>query len=554
MKKILDNTLTYITLSTHAKKMKKHFLTWIIGLFLLTFTSQTLADIPDLPLKKDLTPKKGLPQNPKTDDTLILPQTKNQLPKITTYPYIQTPYKEKRSTVLNVLKESVFGNDTPPQSLANGQVTTYDPMYLAIVSSMYSRLPERDDSQYNQVNLPPISDSNYRKVMKYSDVCPNPIKAFVKLSKQKNPHTFILLPGAYATWKRGSFNNQTISALENHFNDPNIISFAGYLSPAFLEGVCDEIPWDALSIARDLYSRLRVYLNTINSNPFKTGVIGFSGGGGLAIELLATDSQTQMDQRNTLHAELESQTKENRLFGLGGAVFSPTLHGRVIFHNLDTAISEIEHTKALTTIGFKNIVFMALAHRDLKMNWEDIIDYYEYDPQDFLERAFNEFTHVDLADTLKAVGVDPLNINGELSYYNAYVNTGFRETLHSALQTEIEAYQGKPVNLGGMVLPEGELDTLYDKETNIKPALDQIDRPLTIYLSQDDPVLSSYNAGGQPQAITEILKSAGKNPAITVFNPKYGGHIGVFLDPIFEDLIQAVFTKDKKTFLEQLYN
>ena len=504
MKKVLDNTLTYITLLTHVKKMKNSFLTQITCLLLLTFTFQTLAGNQKL-VEHD-------------------------------------SYSKQQANVLEVLQKSVFGKDTPPQSLANGQVTTYDPMYLAIVSSMYSRLPERDDSQYNQVNLPPISDSNYRKVMKYSDVCPNPIKAFVKLSKQKNPHTFVLLPGAYATWKRGSFNNQTISALEAHFNDPNIISFAGYLSPAFLEGVCDEIPWDALSIARDLYSRLRVYLNTINSNPLKTGVIGFSGGGGLAIELLATDSQTQRNKRNTLHAELEAQTKENRLFGLGGAVFSPTLHGRVIFHNLDTAVSEIEHTKALTTIGLKNIVFMALAHRDLKMNWEDIIDYYEYDPQDFLERAFNEFTHVDLADTLKAVGVDPSKINGELSYYNAYVNTGFREDVRLAFQGEIEAYQG-PTNLVEMVLPEGELDSLYDKETNIKPALASIDSPLTIYFSQDDPVLSSYNAGGQPQAITEILQSAGKNPAITVFNPKYGGHIGVFLDPIFEDLIQAVFTR-----------
>ena len=206
-------------------------------------------------------------------------------------------------SVRNVLEKSIFDKNQPPESMLEGQITHYQPLSLAIVSSLYSRLPERDDDLYAQVDLPPLENS---------DICPNPIKAFVKLSKQDNPHTFVILPGAYATWKRGSFNNQTIAILDKHFNDPNIISFAGYLSPPFLKGVCNKIPWDSVSIAKDLYSRLSIYLNEIKADPSSTGLIGFSGGGGLAAIMLSEDS----------HSE--------RLFGLGGAVFSPTLHGRTI--------------------------------------------------------------------------------------------------------------------------------------------------------------------------------------------------------------------------------
>lgn len=87
------------------------------------------------------------------------------------------------------------------------------------------------------------------------------------------------MPGAYASWKSGSFNNQTIAALEKYFNDPMIILFSGYLSPVFLEGTCNQIPWDATSIAHDFYIRLRDYLETISAKPKYTGIIGFSGGG-----------------------------------------------------------------------------------------------------------------------------------------------------------------------------------------------------------------------------------------------------------------------------------
>ena len=431
--------------------------------------------------------------------------------------------------VNEVLRDSVFDKDQPPESILEGQITHYHPMSLAIISSLYSRLPERDDDQYAQVNLPALENS---------EICPNPMKAFVKLSKQDHPHTFIVLPGAYATWKRGSFNNQTIVVLDKHFNDPNIIAFAGYLSPPFLEGVCNKIPWDSISIAKDIYSRLGIYLDEIQANPSSTGLIGFSGGGGLATVMLSEDSSM----------------KEKRHFGLGGAVFSPTLHGRTIFHNLDAAKEPIDHSRALTKVtdedGFLwldwgSLLFFVSAHlNNLEIDWKDSINAYEDGPKDFLERAINEFTVIDLKDTLTAVGFNIDNVDGEFNYYNAYINTGYKSAL---LDKCIKSSLYSPIpDCLLLTINQGYLNYSYDNKTNLTPFLATIDKPFLIYFSQDDPVLSSYDNSGQPKVITEILDDAKNNPYITVFNPQYGGHIGIFLDPIFEELVKSFFSRPDK--------
>ena len=426
-------------------------------------------------------------------------------------------YKEQ---VLKILDRSVFGKSRPPESLIEGQITTYDPMMVAIASSVYSRLPGRNESRYQQVNLPPLP---------HSTVCPQDMRAFVKLSKRKdNKHTFVILPGAYATWKRGSFNNQTIAVLDRRFGDPNIIAFSGYLSPAFLEGTCSKIPWDAKSISKDMYDRLSIYLDQIKANPKFTGVIGYSGGGGLVPIILAADT-------------LSVQKANRRYFGLGGASFSPTLHGRTIFNNLDASVKDIHHNNALTSIDMNQGLFLARAFFDdfelnwdkgfgLGLDWTDIVDLYDDDPINFSERSRNEFVSIDLRDTLLAVGFEPKLINGDYGYYNAYINTGFR----------YDQSQSFP---HCSTLSSQELGFLYDEETDLRPLLAKIDRPLLIYFSQDDPVLSSWDDSGQPEAITEVLEHAKTNPHIIVFNPKYGGHIGHFLDPIFDELLYTVFSQ-----------
>ncbi len=446
-----------------------------------------------------------------------------------------------------VLNDSIFGKDQPPESMLEGKITFYDPVPLMLVSSVYSRSPGRDDSQYTQVNLPPLENS---------DICPNPMKAFVKRSKRENPYTFVILPGAYATWKRGSFNNQTMSVLDKHFNDPNIIAFAGYLSPLFLKGVCEKIAWDSISIARDIYSRLGIYLSEIQANPATTGLIGYSGGAGLTLIMLSEDASASQNQ------------EEKRLFGLGGISFSPTLHGRTIFHNLDTAVSSIDHPYALT--DWTNWGNLAVSGTQFwESSWKQLADSHEDDPEALWERTFNEFSVVDLEDILKAVSFDidtvsihwgkkfpkrhpklaffGFDLSTKLSYMDVFINTGFRlDLINECLDKHIPLHSPfDGLTLGvcqSRIKNPNNLETSYDNRTDLKPHLTAIDRPALIYFSQDDPVLSSYDASGQPPVITEILEEAGNNPNITVFNPKYGGHIGIFLDPIFEELIKTFFS------------
>ena len=310
----------------------------------------------------------------------------------------------RRALIKAALKESVFNTDSAPKNLAEGGITDYDPMLVTITASVKSRLPSRGDSQWTQIDLPPSDPASSR-------ICPNPFKAFIKHTTTSSPYTFVILPGAYSLGK--SFNNQTIVALDKRFDNPTIIFFTGYLSPGFLEGTCQEIPWDGSTIAKDFYLRLRVYLSEIQAQPEYTGIIGFSGGGGLAIGILGTDAQSSQLNNG------------QRFFGLGGAVFSPTLHGRTIFENLDMSVKDIDHSRALTTVGFEweeagHIWFLAQAMiaNDLGLDWRDVIDLYKGDIQNFWERSLNEFTQVDLKDTLTAVGFDIDKVEGEFGYRN----------------------------------------------------------------------------------------------------------------------------------------
>lgn len=212
--------------------------------------------------------------------------------------------RDRRSFVENVLEKSVFSTETAPESLAEGEITTYDPMLVTVVASVKSRLPARDTSRWIQVKLPPSDAVRNR-------ICPHPFKVFARHSNTNNPYTFVILPGAYSEWETGSFHNQTVAAVDKYFNDPTVISFSGYLSSDFLEGACVQVPWDKRIIAKDLYSRLGIYLNKIQAKSEHTGIIGFSGGGGLSIHILGVDAQS-----SRLH-------NGQRFFGLGGAVFSP---------------------------------------------------------------------------------------------------------------------------------------------------------------------------------------------------------------------------------------
>ncbi len=374
---------------------------------------------------------------------------------------------EKISPILN---RSAFLGPNPPTELAEGRLKVYQPVVVSVVASLKSRQPERDLESWTETKRPAVTAQS---------ICPNPISAFVKKSKTGSPYTFVVFPGSYATWKRGSFTSQTSDVLDQKFDDANIIAFPGYLSPAFLEGACSQIPWDGIGMAKDFFARINVQLKQMNAQASKTGLIGFSGGGFLAIAMLGHD------------AELVN-SGQDRTFGLGAMAFSPILHARTAFHNLDSqfAKSSIDPKLGLTTTDMSNLWYM-LRHLG-PPKWNQISDLYANNPQEFIDRSFNEFTIEDLHDTVEAVGVGDLD--GELTYENVYVQNGFAKS-HNLTHAD-----------------QKSVDALFDHETDVRPLIQKISAPLLIYFSQDDPVLSHADSSEkQPPVITGILNSAREN-------------------------------------------
>ena len=424
-----------------------------------------------------------------------------------------TPVSEHQKQVLKILDKSAFNDSSPPASLENGQLTSYDPMMISVAATLRSEQPGINEGKYKEVKLAPASNS--------PSICIGDFSAFVKHSKTNSPYTFIILPGTHGSWGTRSFYNQTIDNLDRNFDDPNIIAFHGYLSPDFLEGSDCKIPWDTTNIGLDFYLRTSAYLESIQADPEHTGLIGFSGGGGLTLLMLAYDSEDQ-------------DFSDKKYFGLGGIAFSPTLDGRVTFNNLDTGHKvsvEKHHDNTLSSVDLKNIPFFLRAMKDLSLDWKDIAESYDKNPEDFRARAFNHFTFNNLTSSMEAVGFDESNINGPLSHYNFYINTGFRQDITQELGHEIDSLE--------------TLNELYDENSNAMPYLDQIEAPFLIYFSQDDPVLSSYDDSGQPGIITKILNRADRNSNIIVFNPRYGAHVGMFFDPIFSELLYTFFVRNE---------
>ena len=76
-----------------------------------------------------------------------------------------------------------------------------------------------------------------------------------------------------------------------------------------------------------------------------------------------------------------------------------------------------------------------------------------------------------------------------------------------------------------------DLDERFDAATDLGPRFAEIDRPLLVYASQDDPILP------ETPEVKALLEGASRNPSITVLNPRYGGHTGALLDPLFRSLL-----------------
>lgn len=377
----------------------------------------------------------------------------------------------------------MFANEAPPAEVLPG--APYDPVLTSLLASLKSREPARDARSWRKVRLPPGPGA----------LCPGPLNAYVKHTGSRR--TIVILPGSYSTWSGGSFVSQTAAALEG---EPNVVAFAGYLTIEFLSGACTRIPWDSIGLAEDLRARLLAFVPGGSA-----GVVGFSGGGYLAIAMLAADGRA-------------AARGERRLFELGGFAISPLLHGRSAFANLDARYraSPISRSHTLVSKDLGNIGF--LLRNWGPPDWRQMIELFRAAPDEITARTYNQFTS-DVADSVASVGA---SLSGPLSHYQAYVRDGF--------QRETGA-------------PDADLDRAFDAATDL--GFERIDRPLALWFAQDDPILSHADPGQpQPPAVTERLARAEANPAIVVGNPRFGGHTGLLLDPVFAEVLNTLFGRE----------
>ena len=442
-------------------------------------------------------------------------ETVTHVPFKNTSASLKATHEHRSPSINQVLSQTIL--DKLPdfaKYLEEEQVRTYDPILVTVFSNLRSVLPQRDDDEWIQEELLSLSD-------KISHFCPKPIKAFIKNSNTNSPYTFVILEGTFSEWEKGISSNQVVATLDKYFNKPVIINLGGYLSASVLEESCSNIPWSINVMARDLYMRLYNYLEKNQAKSEYTGIIGVSGGGGLAINIMGMDA-AYAKQRIGNGDLLELPVFERRLFGLGGISISPTLHGRIIFNKLDRNVKGVRHLGFFNTVRWDwedayyiwFFIESMFSHKWFELDWSDISVLYEEHNLEFKARFYNEFTrYLEMMLEALSPNIDMGQIDKELSYHNIFVQASLKRNWPTHFQQSEES-----------------LKTIFDRGTKFTPYLENIDKPFFIYLSQDDPLYTNKE-GGQPRAITKILEQANENPNITVFNPPYGGHMGIFFRP-----------------------
>jgi len=402
-----------------------------------------------------------------------------------------------KARVSEVLKQGLFQDGGAPPALPPSLEMEYQPMVLTMVASVKSREPSRS-GYWEVIEMPSVG---------IAGACEGQIAANFRRSRSGSNDTFVIFPGSHASFARGGYTNQTVEILERELGDPNIIALSGFQSEEFLRGRCRTILWNSNAIGADLHLRLAALQQKLGLSGERTGVIGYSGG--------ATFVSVAMGQDG---ARLKKG--QPPVFGLGGISVSPILDGRSTFALLDTrhAMSSIYKSEGLLTYTWRTAT-RSLWHL-LTKGWKAFYGMYTKRPQEFIDRGYNEFTVGFLRKAMEATGVPSSELGGSLTYYRAYVELGF------------QASTG---------VSDVERDAGFDRATDIRPSLNGVKRPLLIYFSKDDPILSSYEGPYQPAVVTRVLGEASKNPNILVFNPSYGGHTSVVVDPIFPDLVKAFF-------------
>ena len=281
----------------------------------------------------------------------------------------------------DIIHRSVLHSEHLPSITIAEQTYPYDPLLMSVVANVASRLPALHKQDARQIHLPSQTDAQ---------ACSDPITAYLYWGKSSerpkvgsdSPHlphppppAFILLPGFFASWQTGAYFNKIVSVLSTLYPRYMVITLDGMLSPSFLASSCSHLPWNMPGLAKNIYHRLDQLITTLDIAPTSTGLIGFSGGGALAFHLLAYGAD-----------------QERALFQKGAFIGSPVLDFELTFRILDEAARSIPHSRTLVSYDYvASLVPRFMRRGKIQIYPEDILAKYQNNPEDFRQRALNQF-------------------------------------------------------------------------------------------------------------------------------------------------------------------
>jgi hypothetical protein len=395
----------------------------------------------------------------------------------------------------------------------------YGPAILTLAAGIASRLPDRGPSgAWRRELLPWPSEVDGRPSPPAFYYRPVPVH--VRWVSPKQKRVFIIFGSSYSTWERGTWTNLAVELLRQQFHEPQLMVFAGFLTPEFLNLRSRNPALTTAEPARDLYVRLRAAIAEWKRSgrldaDSQVGLVGFSGGASLVISLLAEDSR---------HGG-------PLLFDRGGIAFSPVLDLPISFQVLDGANKLLNErsfppSRALTTPLFPDALLALLRGYTpsnpapfLRLTSSNSAARQTARRRETIGRFYREFQRVDLATTSKASYTETptFRIAAEQARKEDRLNYGeyYRRIVFECLQPGHN----------------------FERGTRIEPELERIRRvPIYLVFAQDDPVLSQIDpelAGSKlrfPSRLQSIVKFAKGQPNMRVFNPIRGAHMGYFLD------------------------
>ncbi|MBI1356692.1 MAG: hypothetical protein GC160_20320 [Acidobacteria bacterium] len=380
----------------------------------------------------------------------------------------------------------------------------YDPALMTLAAGLESRSYSRgQDREWTTIEAAWPESSDRQRYYR------QPVSLHYRAGSPDSDRLFVILGSSYSTWKRGTWTNKTVAALDEAFGRPHCIVLPGFLTNEALRAGPRLPALTGRLVATDLLARLSFEISRLKAvgrlpQHVRSGVIGFSGGASLALMIVARDDSP------------------SKTFPLGALAFSPVVDLETTFSVLDEASEAIlrdgfSRRKGLTTIDMLGPFLQGYGPGSVGKYLELMSDRtIPRRRESFVKRFYREFLVVDLANTRKAHYEEGAECgDGPLSYRDYYL--GCVQRLHrEAPRSELSkgsrfgsaeaAYEG----LGG--------------------------GPAYIVFALDDPVLSISSLASQSApaaAVVESLDWLRGLSGVRVFAPTQGGHMGYFLDSAF---------------------